>query len=165
MKVLTTARGDIAYVDAVDADLAQYRWYLNRNGYFMRYICGGRAAQKQTTLHREILERVSSAPSPRHYVDHINCEKWDNRRSNLRWCTPHQSNWNKPAQGSNTGYRGVHRLKRYPKKYTASITIDGRCCYLGIFNSAEDAARVYDHALRKVGGSYARPNLRENIDG
>ena len=161
MKVLITRRGDIACVDTVDADLAQHRWYLNTNGYFMRYVGGGRAAQKQTTLHRQILERVSSPPSAAHYVDHINGEKWDNRRSNLRWCTPRQSSANQTRKPGNAGFKGVYRLKKYPHRYTAHLCQQ----YLGIFGSAEEAARAYDAAARQRHGEFARLNFQEALDG
>jgi hypothetical protein len=158
---IRTKRGDVAYVSEEDADLAQLCWYLNANGYFMRYVAGGgRANAKQTTLHETVLSRMSSRPAGC-LGDHRNRDKADNRRENLRWATTLQSACNAVRKPGNTGFKGVHQLKRCPSRYEARV--GGK--YLGLFDSAEAAARAYDAAARQRHGEYAQLNFEEASGG
>lgn len=76
-------------------------------------------------------------------VDHIDGDKLNNRRSNLRFATHSQNNMNKPRQSNNTtGFKGVHKLKS-TGKYQAYIKKDGKRIHLGTYSTAQDAARAY----------------------
>lgn len=92
-------------------------------------------------------------------VDHINGNPFDNRRCNLRIASSVQNHWNYRLSDRNTtGYKGIYRDKRVDK-YHARICEHGRRHYLGVYDSAEDAARAYDMAARQYFGEFATLNF------
>lgn len=63
-----------------------------------------------------------------------------------------------------TGYIGVNELLRKGEpcgRYLAKISVDYTTVSLGIWDNAEDAARSYDRAARRVHGEWARVNFPE----
>lgn len=103
-------------------------------------------------------------------IDHINGDRSDNRRDNLRLVTPAQNAYNKgkPKGNFSSTYMGVYCPSRYktpingrPKVH---IKRDRKCCYLGSYESEYLAAIAYDYAARKVFGDFARVNFPENTD-
>ena len=78
-------------------------------------------------------------------VDHINGNRADNRRSNLRVVTQSKNLLNKAILSNNkSGIAGVSWDKSR-KRWTAEIRMDGIKCYLGRYEKIEDAvyARYY----------------------
>lgn len=86
-------------------------------------------------------------------VDHRNGDGLDNRDENLRRCSVQQNNQNRRRRSDNTsGFRGVCRRDgRWRVKIQNDI--------LGYFDSAEEAARVYDVAASARYGEFARLNF------
>ncbi len=102
---------------------------------------------KRMLLHRAIL----NAPVDMQ-VDHINGDPLDNRRENLRLATPSQNSANYKTRE----YKGVRRRWR---KYSARVQHGGEVKHLGMFSTAEEAARAYDRAAFEIWGEYARLNF------
>ena len=89
-------------------------------------------------------------------VDHINGNRLDNRKANLRIC-PHSLNtFNQIKSSRNkTGYKGVH-LCQDTKKYVAQIGISRATIYLGSFLDPCEAHAAYCEASKKYHGEFGR---------
>jgi hypothetical protein len=140
-----------ALVDDGDyAALAASRWSL-KNGYAARTV---RRDRRVITLY---MHRVILDAAPGQICDHVNGDKLDNRRENLRLVTSQQNHWNRQKNHNNrSGYKGV---RKYGDRWKASIKVSGRSVHLGYHDSAELAALLYDHAARRFYGPFARLNF------
>lgn len=98
IRAITLLRGQTTIVDADDLpDLQKYTWYLCSNGYVYARIDG-----KPVALHVYLMR----TPRGMH-TDHINRDKLDNRRSNLRICTPQENLANRRSfAGQNNPFYG-----------------------------------------------------------
>lgn len=143
--------GRYALVDAADYDwLSQYNWRFH-NGYAAR-----QERRKNIYMHREI-----ARPPDGMMVDHINRNKLDNRRANLRPCTRRQNIRNQAAKtGSASRFKGVE-YRKDRDKYYARIRFQGRRLWLGTFTDNRDAARAYDRAAVECFGEFAHLNFPE----
>lgn len=94
------------------------------------------------------------------YVDHINGDGLDNRRSNIRQATHALNMGNKRLYSNNTtGFKGVRRNRGKGKPWSAVIKKAGRDYRLGNHMTPEEAARAYDKAALELFGEFARPNF------
>lgn len=83
---------------------------------------------------------------PEQDIDHINCDRADNRISNLRLANRHEQMRNtRVRKQSKTQIKGVH-YDRSRDNYQAFIHVNGRRKHLGRFASAEDAHNAYCNA-------------------
>jgi hypothetical protein len=99
-----------------------------------------------TTAHRMVMARVLGRNLGQdEIVDHIDFNKLNNRRSNLRIVTRAMNSQHRQALGS-TGLRGV-TLHRGTGKWQAAVSHLGKSYYCGLFSSAEEAGKAA-HAMR-----------------
>lgn len=105
-------------------------------------------------LHREIL----GAPDGM-VVDHRNADGLDNRRSNIRICTPAQNARNQRVQRrpKSVGLKGVYH-DRERDRWQAYITVAGKRKMIGRFRTAVEAAMAYDRMAIEMHGDFARTN-------
>lgn len=137
MKKIPLTHGKSALVDDCDFEhLSRYKWLLQCGNYAARWDW---RAGKWIFMHR----LVANTP-PGMQTDHINRDKLDNRRANLRVCTDLQNRMNKPKRkNAQVPYKGV---TRHRNKFDATIWVKGCRVRLGRFTLAKDAARAYNEA-------------------
>jgi hypothetical protein len=124
-------------IDEQDAALSEFSWRLDAGGYALRNL--GRSSPRGKTLlmHREILGLSHGDPRR---VDHIDGNRLNNRRSNLRIATPGENQQNRRLNANNTsGYRGV-MWDRINQKWRAKAQLNGRSYHLGEYDAVEEAA-------------------------
>lgn len=149
------SNGERALVSPEDAALVSvFKWSKLKVGYAQAYMGGGRKNPRRVYMHRLIMNAPTGLE-----VDHINGDKLDNRRENLRLATRKQNSRNLPAR-ARSGYRGVAPNH---KRWAAQITVDGQMHYLGTFNTPEEAALRYDHEARACFGDFARLNFPQEV--
>ena len=89
-------------------------------------------------------------------VDHISGDTLNCQRSNLRFVTKQQNNWNKGVnRTSKTGFKGVS-FRKDIGRFRARINYNGREITLGYFNRPEEAGQAYKEASMMFYGEYAR---------
>jgi len=153
MKVLPLRgkRGEGKYTLLDDQDfdrLGNMGWYLHPEGYA---IIGAKR------LHRFVLDAPKGTE-----VDHINGDKLDNRRSNLRLCTRADNNRNTPSKPHTSKFKGVHMSST--GRWRASIGASKKMIQLGTFDTEEMAALAYNAAARFYYGAFARLNVVDGIE-
>jgi hypothetical protein len=111
---------DKAIIDIEDVPKVQYRkWRKNGNGY-----CITEKDRRHIFLHRVVLNTDKT-------VDHINENKLDNRKGNLRICTKSTNQMNVAK------YKGYYQTKN--GSWLAKIKMHGKQLHLGIFQSEQEA--------------------------
>ena len=92
-------------------------------------------------------------------VDHINGNGLDNRKANLRLCTPAQNACNvRPRPGETSKYKGVAFIKR-ERRWQVRISFRNKRKWIGYFDTEIDAARAYDQAARRLHKEFASLNF------
>jgi hypothetical protein len=155
--LIPLSQGKHAIVDDEDYDfLMQWKWHVM--GRYAGRVAIDSTTRKQSSvaMHRVILDTPQGMHS-----DHINGDGLDNRRENLRICTPGENVRNQKANKRRVGdaqYKGTFFVKELGK-WKAVIGINGKTQYLGLFDCEDDAARAYDQKARELFGDFVRPNF------
>lgn len=147
----------VALVDDEDYDKlmkfggGNYIWGLT-SGYASMQLCNGVV----------LMHNLICLTNPGQEVDHIDGNKLNNQKSNLRACTRSQNHANSRLQKNNkSGVKGVSFDSRH-QKWHAHIKINGKQKNLGLFKDINDAAEAYRKAAVGAFGEFANPvnNLR-----
>jgi hypothetical protein len=126
MKRIPLTQGKFALVDDADFEwLNQWKWRVN-HGYARRALYENGKRAGDISMHRLINNTPAGLDT-----DHINRDKLDNRRDNLRSATRSQNNFNTPPPKNNkSGTKGVWYSKRWGLWY-AQIKVKGKRYNLG----------------------------------
>lgn len=137
-------------IDPEDSHLLSgHSW--SRHGKYRRATINGR---------KVYLHRMIAGASRGQIVDHKNGDANDNRRINLRIVDRVGSNQNRARRNdSRAPYKGITKPKK--GRWVAQIMAHKQYIRIGTFDTAEEAARAYDEAARRLHGSYARVNFPE----
>lgn len=129
-----------ALVDESDhARLSAFRWLWDGKYVIRNSKRNGRPCNVK--LHHDVVGK-----RPPLVVDHINGNKLDNTRSNLRHCSKSLNTANYHARTrSASGLRGAFK-ERAKRKYSSHIIVNKKYVYLGTFSSALDAHAAYQTA-------------------
>ena len=140
--------------------LNKWEWKINNDGYVYRY---DKLTKTQLFMARVVLKLPSYVVGKgklrkgRLYCDHINGNRLDNRKENLRIVSFYQNLLNKSIYKNNkSGFKGVRKNGKY---FRATITINGKKVHLGCDKSAYECAKLYDKAAKYYFSEFARLNF------
>ena len=142
--------------DSSDFKLVQsIRWWCSHNGYCVGSFKQDDGSKKGVRMHRLIMGAKQGT-----IIDHINGNRLDNRKENLRFVTYSQNSQNTHSKNekinNNTSkYFGVHALSIggiHP--WRSKIKSE----FIGNFATEEEAAYAYDCHAREIFGPHARIN-------
>lgn len=151
-------KGLFALVDDEDYPiLSRIKWNIT-NGY---------AVWKNVYMHHMVIGSRNSNYIP----DHINRNKLDNRKKNIRFVTVQQNLMNsskRKGKGVTSIYKGVSLRREKsvrPWKACLSKTVNKKSVYhhIGYFDSEIKAAIAYDIKAKEIFGEYAAPNFPETV--
>lgn len=141
-----------------DYDAGTLRW--KKSGLIAGYAIntGYRAVKirgHQYVIHKLVwLYVYGSWPSSP--LDHIDCDKSNNKVENLRLADASLNGANIPVRSDNVlNLKGI-QLHKATGKYRARIFIKGKHVSLGLHHKVEDAVAAYARAAKDHFGDYAR---------
>lgn len=147
-KEIVLSKGKVALVDDGDYEMlvaTGLRWCIN-DGYAFNSRLG--------RMHRHLLKPPAGV-----MIDHINGDKLDNRRENLRLCTNSQNQANRKLTRGVSKFKGVGWQKTaWGGHWFAKITVNGSVVCLGSHHTDLDAAKAYNEAAVLHFGEFAHLN-------
>lgn len=144
--------GMCATIDCADYELvSRYRWQVKEK------VLGTRSiwyAQSHTHSGRSVrMHRLILGVEAGEIVDHRNGDGLDNRRSNIRVCTPQQNQFNKRVNCNNlVGIKGVGPAGN--GKWRARATLNYKTITLGVFATPLEASKAYQEFAERVHGEF-----------
>ena len=142
-----------------DFDLVKgYKWNLSSKiksgcNYAQAWDSHKTSERRQIRMHSLIMQTPVGM-----YVDHINGDGLDNRRSNLRVVTHQQNTFNQSQHGGTSGFKGVC-FDSETGLWRAYIQANKKRLSLGRHGTEIEAAKAYDTAAKEYFGEYAKLNL------
>lgn len=149
-----TTNGQEFIFDIEDYPLVnQCTWSVGGHGYLQGCI------NKQMFLMHRLLTKCPKGLQ----VDHINHNKLDNRKVNLRICTQHFNQMNERISKNNTsGFTGVSYDKR-DNKWDAYLMFNRKKISLGSFDDIKDAIKARKDGEQKYYGEFSYDNSQKFI--
>lgn len=138
MRTISLTKGQVAIIDDEDYEkVAKNKWSFHYNGYAVR-------GKPQISMHRFVLDAPRGME-----VDHINGNKLDNRKSNLRFATRKQNSFNIRHED------GISWRPNREAWIVRMKTLDGRRVYVGYFKDKEEALEARRMASLRYHGEFS----------
>lgn len=154
MMKIELKNGKNIIVDASDyEEIAKHGWHISHNGYAIRRVEKKGEPKRVIYMHKQIFGEKGSFD-----IDHIDGNKLNNSKSNLRLATRSLNNANQKIRtGCSSVFKGVAWVKNY-KRWWAYIGYQGKRTSLGYFTDEVEAAKAYNQAAIKMFGEFCRLN-------
>lgn len=137
-------KGRYSIVDIEDYEkVANYTWWFSSPGYAKGHVGGS-----DVWLHRFIMN-----PADGLVVDHINGDKSDNRRCNLRCATQQQNTWNNHVKVGISPHKNIRKVNCH---FEVSMRLYGAVTWIGSFPTLEEALEARNAAYREHREEFAR---------
>lgn len=155
MKKIPLTQGKFALVDDEDFDvLNKFKWCCNNWGYAMRNIQRN-GIKSAIIMHREIMNTPKGMDT-----DHIDHNKLNNQKNNLRICTRRENQRNRKKNVNGTSkFKGVYATTEHGYKYYVShIIVTGKRLFKTFPQTPEgeiEAAKWYNEQAEKHHGEFA----------
>lgn len=145
--IITTSKGDIILADADESEkLKRYSWCVSSQGYAV-----ANTGKQVVKMNRYILGLDKCVGK---VVDHINRDKLDNRKKNLRFCTQKENARNiSVSKNSVSQILGIRKTAH--GKYNVRIVADGKEHHIGNFDTIEEAILARENAETQYHGDFA----------
>lgn len=149
-------RGMVALVDYEDyVVLSRYKWLALKH--YNSYVAARGVYNKETKKVKTVLMHRIITNCPNNFqVDHKNGNVLDNRKHNLRICTAKQNCQNRKTRIDNK--LRVKGVTKKNNKFAATIYINKKQIWLGVFDTIKQATMAYNKAAIKYFGEFARTN-------
>ncbi len=146
MKYIELTKGKRAIVDDEDFEyLNQWKWLFDSN--YARRSIGPAGNQECLYMHKLLINCPKNRKG-----DHINGNKLDNRKSNLRIATVSENGMNRKVSKNNkSGLKGVSFFEGRWRAYIQRK-------FLGYYSTKKEAAIAYNKAAQEFFGEFARLN-------
>lgn len=140
-KLIPLTQGKFAIVDDEDFDFVNsFHWHFCPDGYAVR----NHKKTCKVYLHHVLI----GYPLNKKQTDHINGDRLDNRKENLRILTNRGNCQNRHIKGK--GVVGVHKTGK-KGFWKSEITFEGKRHHLGHFKNKDDAHQAYIFACNLIG--------------
>ena len=138
----------IAIIDIEDFNLVKdYSWYFHKG--YARTSFRKNNRKVHIYMHRLINKTLKGFET-----DHINKNRLDNRKINLRTVTLTQNHWNSERKLGISGFRGIY-WEESRSKWMACISSNNKNILIGRFNTRLDAILAYNKRVLELRGNFA----------
>jgi hypothetical protein len=152
LKIIYASGHEVMIDDEDYENLIEFVWYFHKSdGYVYKNIEKKRAS-KRISMHKFLMN-----PAEGMDIDHVDRNKLNNQKSNLRIVEHKINARNRKIPCNNkTGFMGVWKQDN---KYVAEIRKDNIKYYLGIYCTALEAALAYDKKAKEF--NFDHVNFKE----
>jgi hypothetical protein len=156
-KEIPLSKGKVSLVDDEDFEfLLSFSWCLGGEGYAVSRCKNSLLStyQRRKLIMHRLLMGVTNVTGIQ--VDHINGDKLDNRKENLRLVSNQENAMNvhvKKREKHSSKYIGVcyNTSGLRKKRWNASIGFNGKKIFIGNYMTEEEAALAYNKKAEELG--------------